>query len=52
MNNLFKFGYRKTGTKKKDKAFIVRAFQRRFRQKLVDGRIDKECLLISKKLIN
>ena len=52
MNNLFKFGYRKTGTKKKDKVFIVKAFQRRFRQKLVDGRIDKECLLISKKLIN
>ena len=28
------------------------AFQRRFRQGLVDGKIDKECLIISKKLYN
>ena len=27
------------------------AFQRRFRQELVDGKIDKECFLISKNLI-
>ena len=29
---------------------ITFAFQRRFRQELINGKIDKECLLISKKL--
>ena len=29
---------------------ITRAFQRRFRQDLVDGKIDRECLVISKNL--
>ena len=31
--------------------FLVKAFQRRFRQKLVDGKIDQECLLISQNLM-
>ena len=30
---------------------ITFAFQRRFRQELVNGKIDKECLLISENLI-
>ena len=30
---------------------IIKAFQRRFRQELINGIIDKECLLISKNLI-
>ena len=35
---------------KKDR-LIIKAFQRRFRQDLVNGLIDKECFLISKNLI-
>ena len=31
--------------------FIIKAFQRRYRQDLVDGKIDQECLLISQNLI-
>ncbi len=53
-NNLSKIGYSiKTPKKiKKDKFlnFIIKAFQRRFRQNLVNGIIDQECLLISKNL--
>ena len=30
---------------------LTKTFQRRFRQQLVDGKIDQECLLISKNLI-
>ena len=29
---------------------IVKAFQRRFRQELIDGKVDQECLIISKNL--
>jgi N-acetylmuramoyl-L-alanine amidase len=54
-NNLFKIGYSKKYTKgiSKDKYLIelVKTFQRRFRQELVNGKIDQECLLISKSLI-
>ena len=31
--------------------FLIKAFQRRFRQEIVDGKIDQECLLISQNLI-
>ena len=31
--------------------YLTMAFQRRFRQSLVNGKIDKECLLISKNLL-
>ena len=54
-NNLFKVGYSKKYPKDngKNKYLIELAntFQRRFRQELVDGKIDQECLLISKSLI-
>jgi N-acetylmuramoyl-L-alanine amidase len=54
-NNLFKVGYSKRYTKNisKNKYFIelTKTFQRRFRQELVNGKIDQECLLISKSLI-
>jgi len=54
-NNLFKIGYSKKYPKDKSKDKYLRelakAFQRRFRQELVDGKIDQECLLISKNLI-
>ena len=52
--NLSKIGYRKVYQKKtfqNDKILTI-AFQRRFRQELIDGQIDKECYVISKKLIN
>ena len=55
-NNLNKIGYM---TKKNNdiynrnfKNYIVKAFQRRFRQELVDGKIDKECLIITENLVN
>ena len=55
LNNLFKIGYSKTYLKDKGKdRFIkelVKTFQRRFRQELVDGKIDQECVIISKNLI-
>ena len=52
--NLFKIGYRKVYQKKtfQNNKILTTAFQRRFRQELIDGRIDKECYIISKKLIN
>ena len=50
--NLHKIGYMKISQKisKKDR-LIIKAFQRRFRQDLVNGLVDKECFLISKNLI-
>ncbi|WP_440678570.1 N-acetylmuramoyl-L-alanine amidase [Candidatus Pelagibacter sp. HIMB1611] len=53
INNLYKIGYPKNSKINKNKYIknITFAFQRRFRQELIDGKIDKECLLISKNLI-
>ena len=52
--NLLKIGYsfKNPNKIKKDKFlnFIIMAFQRRFRQELINGKIDQECLLISKNL--
>jgi len=54
-NNLFKIGYSKKPlrdiSKNKYLRELAKTFQRRFRQQLVDGKIDQECLLISKNLI-
>ena len=54
-NNLFKIGYSKKTLADMNKAKylieLTKTFQRRFRQELVDGKIDQECLLISKSLI-
>ena len=54
-NNLFMIGYSKEYPKGKDKNKYLREltknFQRRFRQELVNGKIDQECSLISKSLI-
>ena len=53
-NNLFKIGYPKNFSedlnKEKYLKCIIKAFQRRFRQDLVDGKIDQECLLVSQNL--
>ena len=52
--NLSKIGYSSKNLKriKKDKFFnlLIRAFQRRFRQELINSNIDQECLLISQNL--
>ena len=45
--NLFKIGYSK---KLLNKKILVSAFQRRFRQELINGKIDQECLMISENL--
>ena len=53
-NNLSKIGYvmKKTENLKNSKFnnYIVKAFQRRFRQELINGKLDKECLIISNNL--
>ena len=52
-SNLYKIGYNKikNNNLNSNHLFLVKAFQRRFRQDLINGKIDKECLLISKKLV-
>ena len=54
-NNLFKIGYSKKTPKYLDKdrylREVVKTFQRRFRQALVNAKIDRECLLISTNLL-
>ena len=54
MINLIKFGYSKKSKKVKEKKYkvlLIKAFQRRFRPELVNGKIDRECLVILNKLI-
>lgn len=47
--NLKKIGYYLNNSKSFRKKLVI-AFQRRFRNKLVNGILDQECLIISKKL--
>jgi len=51
--NLHKIGYTKVQSKSSidKKRLLVKAFQRRFRQGLVNGISDQECLILSKNLI-
>ena len=51
--NLYKIGYSIKSINKNQKflMFIIKAFQRRFRPEIINGIIDKECLIISKDLI-
>ena len=51
--NLYKIGYTKIQPKSfnNNKMLLVKAFQRRFRQGLVNGISDQECLILSKNLI-
>ena len=53
LKNLYSIGYSRI--KKLDlnlnKKFLFKAFQRRFRQSLINGKSDQECLLISKNLL-
>ena len=52
-NNLRIIGYLKLSKKnpKKIEKSLINAFQRRYRQDLINGKIDKECLLISENLL-
>ena len=53
-DNLSKIGYiTKNSEYSKNRKFnncVVKAFQRRFRQELINGKVDKECLIISKNI--
>ena len=53
LKNLYLIGYNKIKTLdyNQSKRFLIIAFQRRFRQDLINGKSDKECLLISKNLL-
>ena len=53
IKNLIKIGYQNRSyiNNLKNLTKLVKAFQRRFRQDLINGVIDKECLKISKNLI-
>ena len=55
INNLSKIGYQKKTPRNLGKIkyldYIIKAFQRRYRQDLIDGKIDQECLIISQNLI-
>ena len=53
LKNLYKIGYSNVKKFKsyKNIKYLTLAFQRRFRQSLVNGKIDRECLLISKNLL-
>ncbi len=55
LNNLYKIGYKIKKSEKfknqKFNSFIVKAFQRRFRKELINGKIDAECLIISNNLV-
>ena len=53
IKNLNKIGYPKILQKKPkfEKKILIKAFQRRFRQKLVNGISDQECFIISKSLL-
>jgi Negative regulator of beta-lactamase expression len=42
-SNLYKIGYSRN-----KKKILIKGFQRKFRQDLINGKIDKECYLISK----
>ena len=54
LNHIFKIGYSKKTPKNLNKdrylTSLTKAFQRRFRPELIDGKTDRECLLISRNL--
>ena len=55
LSHIFKIGYSKKIPKSLNKdrylKSLVKAFQRRFRPELIDGKTDRECLLISANLL-
>ena len=53
IKNIYKIGYCKIAkmNEKSSNKYLTKAFQRRFRNELVDGNIDLECFLLSKNLV-
>ena len=53
IKNINKIGYCKIAkiSEKKSSEYLTKAFQRRFRNELIDGNIDFECFLLSKNLV-
>ena len=53
LNNIYSIGYNKIKklNSSSNKKFLFKAFQRRFRQSLINGKSDQECFLISKNLL-
>ena len=53
LKNLYSIGYSRAQKLHftSNKKFLIKAFQRRFRQSLINGKSDKECFLISKNLL-
>ena len=54
IHNIYKIGYCKIHkmSEKNSTKFLTKAFQRRFRNELVNGNVDLECYMLSKNLIN
>ena len=50
IKHLNKIGYLTINLKNNKKVKLVKSFQRRFRQKIINGKIDKECLIIAEKM--
>ena len=53
LRNLHKIGYNniKGLNTNINNKYLTKAFQRRFRQSLIDGKVDRECFLISQNLV-
>ena len=51
INSLIRIGYCFDNKKKANFAKVIKAFQRRYRKELINGVIDKECLLIAKDIL-
>ena len=47
---LSRIGYFTKNLKNNKKIKLFKSFQRRFRQELINGKIDKECLIIAEKM--
>ena len=52
INNLKKIGYRIEYSKSYQLKKLIKIFQMRFRPELVDGKLDIECYMIAKSLVN
>ena len=52
INNLKKIGYRIEYSKSNQLKKLIKIFQMRFRPELVDGKLDLECYMIAKSLVN
>ena len=52
LNFFHKIGYPIKKINKQNKFYLFKNFQRRFRQELINGKLDKECLKIAENLAN